>query len=97
MSMKYRTVALIAVLALAGPLQAGRATVAAAQHVTKEAREGIKNFARVETTVACAGAITADAMPEATVVAERGGRTVTVPYHPARSTSALAAAIAAIA
>ena len=40
---------------------------------------------------------TADAIPEATVVAERGGRTVTVPYHPARSTSALAAAIAAIA
>ena len=32
--------------------------------VTKESREGIKNFARVETTVACAGAITADAMPE---------------------------------
>ena len=35
-----------------------------AQQVTKEARDGIKNFARVETTVACAGAITADAMPE---------------------------------
>jgi uncharacterized protein (TIGR01244 family) len=62
--MKYRTLALIAALALAGPAQAGRATLAAAQQVTKEAREGIKNFARVETTVACAGAITADAMPE---------------------------------
>lgn len=35
-----------------------------AQQVTKESREGIKNFARVETTVACAGAITTDAMPE---------------------------------
>ena len=35
-----------------------------AQQVTKETRDGIKNFARVETTVACAGAITADAMPE---------------------------------
>ena len=64
MSMKYRTVALIAALVLAGPLQSGRATLAAAQQVTREAREGIKNFARVETTVACAGAITADAMPE---------------------------------
>jgi uncharacterized protein (TIGR01244 family) len=35
-----------------------------AQQLTKESREGIKNFARVETTVACAGAITTDAMPE---------------------------------
>jgi uncharacterized protein (TIGR01244 family) len=35
-----------------------------AQQVTKESREGIKNFARVETTVACAGAITSEAMPE---------------------------------
>ena len=35
-----------------------------AEQVTKEARDGIKNFARVETTVACAGAITSDAMPE---------------------------------
>jgi uncharacterized protein (TIGR01244 family) len=38
--------------------------VLAAQQVTKETREGIKNFARVETTVACAGAITTEAMPE---------------------------------
>ena len=35
-----------------------------ARQVTKETRDGIKNFARIETTVACAGAITADAMPE---------------------------------
>jgi uncharacterized protein (TIGR01244 family) len=35
-----------------------------AQQVTKESRNGIKNFARLETTVACAGAITTDAMPE---------------------------------
>jgi uncharacterized protein (TIGR01244 family) len=54
--MKSLACTLIATLALAA--------AAAAQQVTKEAREGIKNFARVETTVACAGAITADAMPE---------------------------------
>ncbi len=57
MEMKLSTFALTTVLALAGP-------VASAQQVTKEARDGIKNFARVETTVACAGAITVDAMPE---------------------------------
>jgi uncharacterized protein (TIGR01244 family) len=49
----------IAVLTFAALTQ-----TAGAQQVTKEAREGIKNFARLETTVACAGAITADAMPE---------------------------------
>jgi D-beta-D-heptose 7-phosphate kinase/D-beta-D-heptose 1-phosphate adenosyltransferase len=38
----------------------------------------------------------ADRLPESAAVAEHGGRTVTVPYHPARSTSALAAALAAI-
>ena len=35
-------------------------------------------------------------LPEAAVVAEHGGRVVTVPHHPARSTSALAAALAAV-
>ena len=35
-----------------------------AQQVTKEQVEGIRNLARLETTVACAGAITADAVPE---------------------------------
>lgn len=56
MTMKHTLFALIAVLGLAAP--------AAAQQVTKEARDGIKNFARLETTVACAGAIASDAMPE---------------------------------
>src|SRR5918994_2483545 len=56
MNMKHILSALIAVLAFAAP--------ATAQQVTKETREGIKNFSRLETTVACAGAITADAMPE---------------------------------
>ena len=56
MDMKYTFFALIAVL--------GFASAAPAQTVTKETREGIKNFSRLETTVACAGAITADAMPE---------------------------------
>ena len=56
MCMKSTIVVLAAVL--------GMTVTSFAQQVTKESREGIKNFARVETTVACAGAITADAMPE---------------------------------
>ena len=56
MNMKHTLFALIAVLAAAAP--------AAAQQVTKETRDGIKYFSRLETTVACAGAITSDAMPE---------------------------------
>ena len=40
------------------------AAVAAAQQVTKEPVEGITNFARLETTVACAGAITPKVVPE---------------------------------
>lgn len=56
MDMKHTLFALITVVGIAAP--------AAAQTVTKESREGIKNFSRLETTVACAGAITSDAMPE---------------------------------
>lgn len=56
MDMKYTLFALIAVTVFASS--------ASAQQVTKETRDGIKNFSRLETTVACAGAITADAMPE---------------------------------
>ena len=48
-------IALTAVLAVAS---------ARAQQVTKDNVEGIRNLARLETTVACAGAITADAVPE---------------------------------
>ena len=40
------------------------ATAVRAQVVTKEPIEGVRNLARLETTVACAGAITADAVPE---------------------------------
>jgi uncharacterized protein (TIGR01244 family) len=36
----------------------------AAQQVTREEVPGIRNLARLETTIACAGAITADAVPE---------------------------------
>lgn len=36
----------------------------AAQQVTKEPVEGIRNLSRLQTTVACAGAITSDAIPE---------------------------------
>lgn len=39
-------------------------SLAAAQEVTKETVPGIRNLARLETTVACAGATTADAVPE---------------------------------
>jgi uncharacterized protein (TIGR01244 family) len=56
MNMKHTVLALMAAI--------GMATTAGAQQVTREARDGIKNFSRLETTVACAGAITADAMPE---------------------------------
>lgn len=41
-------------------------TTAVAQEVTKETVAGIRNLARLETTVACAGAITSDAVPEIT-------------------------------
>jgi uncharacterized protein (TIGR01244 family) len=37
---------------------------ARAQEVTKQDVEGVKNFKRLETTVACAGATKADAVPE---------------------------------
>lgn len=37
---------------------------AAAQQVTKEDVPGIRNFARLETTVACAGSITPESVPE---------------------------------
>jgi len=50
---------------LAGALMlASIAATAHAQQVSKEPVEGIRNLARLETTVACAGAITADAVPE---------------------------------
>lgn len=40
------------------------ATSALAQQVTKEDVSGITNLARLETTVACSGAITSEAVPE---------------------------------
>jgi len=44
---------------------AGAAAAAVhAQQVTKEAVPGITNFARVQTTVACAGAVQASAVPD---------------------------------
>jgi len=41
----------------------GLGSVAAAQQVTREEVAGVRNFARLETTVACAGATSADAVP----------------------------------
>src|SRR5687768_17875516 len=52
---------LILTAVLLGGLQAGPLL---AQQVSKEPVAGIRNLARLETTVACAGAITADAVPE---------------------------------
>ena len=46
-------------------LTLGLATAyASAQQVTKQTFPGVTNFARVETTIACGGATTAEAMPE---------------------------------
>ncbi|MDQ1122614.1 rfaE bifunctional protein nucleotidyltransferase chain/domain [Microbacterium trichothecenolyticum] len=42
------------------------------------------------------GDYVASDLPETAVVAEWGGRTVTVPYHPGRSTTALAGALARV-
>ena len=42
------------------------------------------------------GDYTADELPEASVIAEWGGRAVTVPFHPGRSTSRLAGALARV-
>ncbi len=47
-------------LILAGTVAAS----ASAQQVTKETVPGITNFARVQTTIACAGAVEASAVPE---------------------------------
>ena len=57
-----RTHFLIAAGLIAGAWLA--ATPAWAQEVTKENVDGVTNFHRLETTVACAGAIKADAVPE---------------------------------
>ena len=55
--MTMRTILLIGFVATAGALLY-------AQQVTKPAVEGIRNLAQIQTTVACAGAITTDAIPE---------------------------------
>ena len=54
---------LTALLALGVMLVAGQAAAQAAK-VTKENVPGISNFARLETTIACAGATKAEAVPE---------------------------------
>ena len=58
--MRSNILILTAVLVVAG-VNAPRLI---AQQVSKEPVEGIRNLARLETTVACAGAITADVVPE---------------------------------
>ncbi|HYM21841.1 MAG TPA: sulfur transferase domain-containing protein [Vicinamibacterales bacterium] len=56
MRLEYRTLALFAVVGL-------MANDASAQVVRQEV-PGVRNFAKIETTVACAGAITPSAIPE---------------------------------
>lgn len=53
---------LVAASLIAAVLMA--AASARAQEVTKETVEGITNFSRIQTTVACAGAIKADVVPK---------------------------------
>jgi protein tyrosine phosphatase (PTP) superfamily phosphohydrolase (DUF442 family) len=52
----------ISVLLFVAAFFSGRA--ASAQHVTKETVPGVTNFAKLETTVACGGATTPEAVPE---------------------------------
>jgi uncharacterized protein (TIGR01244 family) len=56
MSTRFALLTTFAAIALAQPISA--------QQVTKEAVSGITNFARLETTVACGGATTPQAVPE---------------------------------
>jgi len=56
MRTRFALLTAFAAIALAQP--------ASAQQVTKEAVSGITNFARLETTVACGGATTPEAVPE---------------------------------
>jgi uncharacterized protein (TIGR01244 family) len=49
------------VLVVAAAFGAGKAS---AQQVTKQAVPGVTNFARLETTIACGGATTPEAVPE---------------------------------
>lgn len=57
-------VAVVGAVAALGAVLAASVVPRATQTVTKEPVPGIRNLARLETTVACAGAITADAVPE---------------------------------
>jgi protein tyrosine phosphatase (PTP) superfamily phosphohydrolase (DUF442 family) len=59
-SMRMRSMRSVCVLAAAAAVLSG--SMADAQ-VVRETVAGIRNFAKVESTVACAGAITADAIP----------------------------------
>jgi uncharacterized protein (TIGR01244 family) len=61
--MRYRLSLCLAVLVgiLVSPLLAG---VATQEPVTKETVTGVTNFAQIESTVACAGATSGEAMPE---------------------------------
>lgn len=59
--MRLHASPLVAVLFLAAAFTSRQA---AAQQVTKQAVPGVTNFARLETTIACGGATTPEAVPE---------------------------------
>ena len=60
--MKHTRFALLAAMVVVGPATAGHYLLAA-QQVTKPSVPGVTNFSKLETTIACAGATTPDAVP----------------------------------
>jgi uncharacterized protein (TIGR01244 family) len=59
-----RTVSFVPLVAFVVALSVGGATTMSAQTVTHESIPGVLNFARLETTIACAGATNASAVPD---------------------------------
>ena len=70
----------------------GLAASAAAQQVTKPTVEGVTNFARLESTVACAGATKASSVPEIKKMGFASMINVRVPTEPGAEIEQTAAA-----
>jgi uncharacterized protein (TIGR01244 family) len=64
MRLSFVRLSLVGASFVALVLAGAAGTAVHAQQVTKEAVPGITNFARVQTTVACAGAVEASAVPD---------------------------------
>jgi protein tyrosine phosphatase (PTP) superfamily phosphohydrolase (DUF442 family) len=65
---------------------------ASAQQVTKQAVPGVQNFAKLETTVACGGATTPEAVPELKKMGYASIINLRVPTEPGANVDAEAAA-----